>query len=63
MTRAIIGLAAAVLIAAGLNWVLSRSDRLQDEINNRDTLERMNEAIDDNLGDDVILDSLRALSK
>lgn len=63
MTRAIIALALMGALAAGIYWAGGREDRLQDEIDNRDTLERMNEATDSNLDDDGILDSLRALSK
>lgn len=63
MTR-LLAVVAAILIAAGIIYYLAgREDRLKDEINRRDTLERMDNATNPDLDDDGILDSLRDHAK
>lgn len=63
MTRIIVTVAAVLLAGGFLYWLGGRDDRLRDEINNRDTLERMDNATDPDLDDDGVLDSLRSLTE
>jgi len=63
MIRIIITVAVLCAIIGAAYWQGGRENRLQDEINNRNTLERMNDAIDPDLDDSGILDSLRTLAK
>ena len=61
-----IAVAAVVLavLGASIYWAGGRSDRLKDEINNRDTLERIEHGSNDSALDDTgVLDWLRDLAK
>ena len=63
MRGPIIAIVVLCLIVAAAYWQGGKKNRLQDEINNRDTLERMNDATNDNLDAADVIDSLRDLAE
>ena len=63
MTRVLLVIAILCAIAGVAYWQGGSDNRLREKLNHKETLERMNDAVDDNLDDDSILDSLRRLAK
>ena len=63
MTRVVLVVALLVALTGGAYWLGGRDDRLKGELNNRDTLERMEDATDDNLDDSGITKWLLENSK
>ena len=63
MTRIAVTVALLCAVIGASYWAGGRTDRLKDEIDRRDTLERMQDATDPDIDDDSILDSLRKLAE
>ena len=63
MTRIVATVAVLCIIIGAVYWMGGRENRLQDKINNRDTLERMDGANNPDIDDAGIFDSLRSLAQ
>ena len=63
MTRIAVTVLALCALIGATYWMGGRDDRLQNEIDNRDTLERMDNATDPNLDDSGVVDWLREFAK
>ena len=63
VTRIAVTVALLCLLIGATYWMGGRDDRLRDEIDNRDTLERMENETDPNLDDGGVVDWLREFAK
>ena len=63
MTRIAVTVALLCAMIGATYWMGGRDDRLQNEIDNRDTLERMENETDPNLDDGGVVDWLREFAK
>jgi len=63
MTRVAVIVVLLCAVVLGSYWMGGRKDRLQDEIDRRDTLERMQDATDPNLDDSGVVNWLREFAK
>ena len=63
MTRIAVTVLALCLLIGAAYWLGGRDNRLQDEIDRRDTLERMQDATDPDIDDSGVVDWLREFAK
>ena len=63
MTRIAVTVLALCLLIGAAYWLGGRDNRLQDEIDRRDTLERMQDATNPDIDDSGVVDWLREFAK